>query len=201
MSARDPSSTTDPSPTHFGHQPPNVHSLQRKWKYDDDALLSVFANPLVMRGRNNSGGLFHLNLKSWSLILIPITRGQSEGVYCQPPHDLTNYGFPVVIIIISIPSISPSWCTICLYCFQRLLLYLNNLFTFWRALSSPTTPYQALTIYTIKPKLSNEKSESDVNKCPQTASLSPRPTWPLSLSHSYQLPVFATLNKSYWQPN
>ena len=42
-----------------------THSSLLMWKYDGDALLSGFANPpVVMRGRNNSGGLFHLNLKS-----------------------------------------------------------------------------------------------------------------------------------------
>ena len=38
-----------------------------------------------------------------------------------------------------------SCCTIFLSCCQRFVLYLNNLFTLWRALSNQTVPYQALT--------------------------------------------------------
>ena len=50
-----------------------------------------------------------------------------------------------------------SCCTVFLYCCQRLVLYLNNLFTLWRALSNQTVPYQALTKKTRKEQLQSLK--------------------------------------------
>ena len=83
-------------------------------------------------------------------------------------------------------TLSLSWCTICLYCCQRLLLYLNNLFTFWRALSNQTVPYQALTKIMKRETTKIEKWKwysRSPHLIPQNSVFpSPRPSWSLSLS-------------------
>ena len=84
--------------------------------------------------------------------------------------------------------------------FKGSLLLLNNLFLLWRALSNQAVPYQALRLKQEKTNYKGMKSESNSAEAPSHPPKgrlpSPRPNCPLSLFHSYQLSVYASLNKS-----
>ena len=115
-----------------------------------------------------------------------------------------------------VSQFGPSCWAFGLHCSQRLILYLNNLFYFWQALSNPSVPCQALTkiwqktkykgfakvkVIPLKPHLiKNSSSRPLSGGCHQTWQKNPTKNWlklpppPHHTSHLFTLTFFRADN-------